>query len=396
MNWEDVEGAADWGGRALELAKRLNDTEVLVYALTSVGGAELRAGRPGGREKLERSLELATAAGLEDEIGRVFVNLALVSARQRSFALADRHLQAGLDYCDERGLDYWGLSLLACHARLKLDQGRWSAAADAASRVLRDPRSAPVPRVLARVVQGLVRARRGDPEVWPLLDSALAQAEPTGELQQMAPVVAARAEAAWLEGRRGPAIEATQAWLDAAARHRVSWEAGEFASWRWRAGLKEEIPANAAEPYARQLSGDAAAAAELWAELGCPYEAALALGDSDDERALRQALVELQEMGATPAAAIVTRRLRERGARGLPRGPRPATQKNPAGLTARELEVLELVAQGLRNAQVAERLFLSRRTVDHHVSAILRKLGVGSRTEASAEAARLGLRRQDR
>ena len=159
--------------------------------------------------------------------------------------------------------------------------------------------------------------------------------------------------------------------------------------------MTRRAPRQSAEPYARQLSGDAAGAAELWAELGCPYEAAMALGESDDERALRQALVELQEMGATPAAAIVTRRLRERGARGLPRGPRAATQKNPAGLTARELEVLELVAQGLRNAQVAERLFLSRRTVDHHVSAILRKLGVGSRTEASAEAARLGLRRQD-
>src|SRR5207302_10473976 len=121
----------------------------------------------------------------------------------------------------------------------------------------------------------------------------------------------------------------------------------------------------------------------------------LALSDADEEAPLRRALDELQRLGAQPAAAIVARRLRGRGARGLPRGPRPTTRKNPANLTAREIEVLRFVAQGLRNAQIAERLVLSERTVGHHVSAILRKLDVRTRTEASAEAVRLGLA-QDR
>lgn len=129
--------------------------------------------------------------------------------------------------------------------------------------------------------------------------------------------------------------------------------------------------------------------------MGCPYEAALSLADADDDDHLRRALDELHRLGARSAAAIVARRLRERGARGLPRGPRPSTRENPAGLTARELEVLELVAQGLRNADIAERLFLSEKTVGHHVSAILRKLGVRTRGEASAEAARLGFAGQD-
>jgi DNA-binding NarL/FixJ family response regulator len=134
----------------------------------------------------------------------------------------------------------------------------------------------------------------------------------------------------------------------------------------------------------------------MWRKIGCPYEAALALAEADDDDALRRALEELHRLGAQPAAAIVARRLRERGARGLPRGPRPTTQKNPANLTAREIEVLGLVAQGLRNAQIAERLVLSEKTIDHHVSAILRKLDVRTRGEASAQAVSLGLAGQDR
>jgi DNA-binding NarL/FixJ family response regulator len=144
-------------------------------------------------------------------------------------------------------------------------------------------------------------------------------------------------------------------------------------------------------PYAAQLAGDWEAAAAFWGAAGCPYEAALARADSDDEQQLRLAFDELVRLGARPAAAIVAGRLRRRGARGLPRGPRRTTRENPAGLTQRQLEVLELVAEGLRDSEIADRLFLSERTVGHHVSAILRKLGVRNRSQATAEAVRLGL-----
>jgi DNA-binding CsgD family transcriptional regulator/tetratricopeptide (TPR) repeat protein len=391
LNWEETESAIDWGTRALELARRLDDTGIFIYALTTVGAAEFRGDGPSGAEKLTQSLELARAAGLEDEAGRAFLNLVWLAARERWFALADRQLEPGLAYCSERGLDYWRLSLGACRARMQLDRGHWVEAGESATEVLRSRGSAPVPGVLAGAIQGLIRARRGDPDAWPLLDGALAEAEPTGELQQIAPVAAARAEAAWLEGRKRQSIEATDTTLKLGLQRLPPWEFGEVGVWRRRAGIQEAIDAEAAAPYAAELAGDHERAAGLWAELGCPYEAALALAGADDVDALRGSLAELQVLGAAPAAAIVTRRLRERGERGLPRGPRATTRDNPAGLTTREVEVLELVAQGLRNAEIGERLFVSEKTVGHHVSAILRKLDVRTRSEAGAAAIRLGI-----
>ena len=242
----------------------------------------------------------------------------------------------------------------------------------------------------------LVRARRGDPDVWPALDEALALAAPTGELQRLGPVAAARAEAAWLEGRQQDVVGETEVALDLAVRRHAPWVIGDLAAWRRRAGVAETIEDAVADPYAAELAGRGERAAELWTGLGCPYEAALVLAGADDDGAALRAFEELQRLGARPAAAIVGRHLRERGVRGLPRGPRASTRENPAGLTAREVEVLGLVGQGLRNADIAAQLFLSEKTVGHHVSAILRKLGVRTRGEASAEARRLGIAPQDR
>jgi DNA-binding CsgD family transcriptional regulator len=380
--------AIPWAERALELAKRLGETEIAVHALSTLGACR-------DYDELKESLEQARRAGLDDEFGRIFVPLCAIAVESRRHDVAAKHLEAGITFCSERGLELFRLYLLAYRARLELDQGRWSDAADTAASVLRIPRTSTTPRIVSLVVIGLLRARRGDPGQWAALDEAWTLAEPTGELPRLGPVAAARSEAAWLAGDHHAVRGASDRALALANELESEWMIGELAVWRRRAGIRDAIPTVAAEPLALQLDDESIRAATVWQELGCPYEAALALAEADDDDALLSAHRELQALGAQPAAAIVARRLRRRGVRGLARGPRQTTRDNPANLTARELEVLGLVAQGSRNADVAERLFLSEKTVDHHVSAILRKLGVSTRGQASVEAIRLGLVGQD-
>ncbi|HZO50335.1 MAG TPA: AAA family ATPase [Gaiellaceae bacterium] len=392
MAGSDADGARVWGRRALELARALGDTEATVYALTSLGGGELDADREAGTAKLEEALELAARHGLDEYVGRAHYLLVSGALRRLDFAETARALEPGLDYCSERGLETWRRYLLACRASLELQLGSWEQAAETVFLVLEDPRVAPVARSWALATLGSLRARRGDPDAADPLAEAHELTRATGEVFRMTPVAVARAEAAWLRGDLEEVPSVTDAAFSRALERGAPWESSEIAYWRWRAGIVDDVSAlPPANPYVLAIRGSWTEAAERWRALGCTYESALARADSGDPDELRAAHADLRALGANPAAGIVARRLRALGERSIMRGPHPSTRANPAGLTARELEVLRLVAAGLRNREIANRLVVSERTVDHHVAAILRKLEVRTRSEASAEAVRLGL-----
>ncbi|HWM12654.1 MAG TPA: AAA family ATPase [Solirubrobacteraceae bacterium] len=394
MNHEDGAATAEWGERAVELARSLGADDIEVNALCSIGTIELLVGGPACRATAERSLERALEAGLVEDALRSYSNLAWAAIRHRDLALGDRYLRAATDYASDPGLDLWWIYLLGYRARLELDAGRWGDAETTAALVIRYRRASLLPMVLALTALGRLRARRGDADAWSPLDEALNLAGP--ELQRIEPVAMARAEAAWIAGDHDRVVEETGRVLALAERRDARWVSGEAACWLRRAGCArssggDERARVADNPYMLELAGRADDAAARWTALGLPYEAALASAGSDDAAARRRAHRALLDMGAPAAATAVARELRRRGVAKVPRGPRAATRENPARLTARELDVLALVADGLRNRDIAERLVLSTKTVEHHVASIRAKLGARTRGEAGARAVRQGL-----
>jgi DNA-binding CsgD family transcriptional regulator len=387
----DDEQAIAWGERAIALAESLGATETLVDALITVGAAKLAAGDEVGREQLERSITLATAAGLDDLTARAHANLGFGYSDHFRFAHAARYFAAGIAFCSERDLDYFRQHLTAWLAHCRLYLGEWDEAADLAGSVLAAPNVAPVTRFAALLVAALVRVRRGEPHARSLLDEGLALAVGSGTLQRLGPIRAARAEAVCLKGDHRQTAAEALAVYDLAIERNKRWFAGELAYWRWCAGDLVVPPSIAAAPFALQIAGDWAAAAAAWDELACPYEAARARAESDNPMVLRQALATFEQLRARPAATLVRRRLRLAGAAMVPRGPRPSTWANSAHLTRRQLEIVRLLVHGHSNQQIADHLFLSPRTIENHVASILSKLGVASRADAAREAIRLGL-----
>lgn len=390
MQVSDDENALRWGERAIELAERLHENEIVCYALISIASAEVCLGDEKGQTRMAHGLQLALENGYEEQVARAYANLAEISTMQRAYAEATDYLQKGLVYCAEHDLDSMRDSMRAIQARMLLDQGDWTGAEEAVTSLLSLPPARASDPIPALLVLGLVRARRGDPGVEAALDESRDLAAITGEMQYISPVAAARAEWRWLQGNCEKCCEEAAVGFSLALVVNRPWYWGEVAIWLWRGGGMTEAPERTPAPFALQMAGDWCAAADKWEQIGCPYERALALMDGD-EAAQRNALAIFERLGARPAADKVRQRLRSAGVRGLPRGPRPATQANPYGLTNRQFEILLLLAEGLRNPEIADRLSTTPKTIEHHVSDVLAKLNVRSRADAVRLAYQLGL-----
>jgi DNA-binding CsgD family transcriptional regulator/tetratricopeptide (TPR) repeat protein len=388
---ERHEEAIALGTRAVRLARRLGDDETVAHGLTNVGTALIGgAGNERGRALLEEAHALAAGAGQDDHATRALVNLATATlARRRDDERVGDDLERALRFARARELDGYVQYLLGVRANARLLHGEW-AAAEADARASLELREQPgVSLCPALIALGRLQARRGDSEARATLAEAWRVAVATQELQRLAPVAAARAEHAWLDGDLLGTAAAARSAFELAATRGDAWARGELAFWLWRAGEPAPSHDDDPEPYARSIAGDWRGAAEAWSARGFPYESADARSEADGEAARLEALATFDQLGASRAASRLRRRLRADGVRRIPRGPRAASRAGLAGLTPRETEVLDLIVRGSTNAEIARALVIAPKTVDHHVSSVLSKLGVGSRREAGAAAARL-------
>jgi DNA-binding CsgD family transcriptional regulator len=315
----------------------------------------------------------------------IFVGDELARYDDVAVALHERALR----YMADHDLDGYFVHLLGSRARLRYERGDWTGALADADAALGRPDQPGLNRVLPLVFRGRIQAARGDDDARATLDEAAWLAKGAQDVVMVAPVADARSELFLWSGDVAAAQQVAREALQLArGLGGTAFIAGRLAYRVWRAGGEDEVPDGIADPYRWMIEGDWERAAAEWSRRGavCLRAEALAAGD---EAAAGEALRILDGLGASRAADFLRAELRRRGVVRVPRGPRRATAANAAGLTPRQADVLELLTEGLSNAEIAGRLTLSVKTVDHHISAVLGKLGVRTRGEAAAAAHRL-------
>ena len=337
------------------------------------------------------ALQIALSGGHEFRAYNAFLFLYILYCADLRNDEAEQIFNDALAYCDLH--DVGKPCLLAERAGVLEKLGRWDECVSTIGAVLDERKVTRANRMQSLSILAKVMARRGQDGYWQYLDEARDSSIGLEEREWLIFVGLARIEAYWLEGRLDAARAELARIRDASAGLAVPYRRW-LALWTRRlTGVAEPVDL---EPFASYVAGDAAHAAELWDRLGYRYEAALALLDTKEETHLRESLAWLSNLGAEAAARLVRQTMRDLGIRSIPAGTRPATKAHPRGLTVREQQILELLSQGHSNEEISARLFISVRTVEHHVSAILGKLGVTTRKDAAREALKLGLTYADR
>lgn len=382
-----------WGEQAIDMARELGDEEILSHAMNNVGTtlALPPSSRQKGIDLLQQSLELALKTRHQEHVARAYTNQVSIAVKIRDYAAAQTALTAGVQYCEERDLDSWKHYMLSFKARMNLETGHWEEAEELARHLLKYESQAPIIAISALVVVATVGMRRGNEvDVLSLLAEAREKAFVTQELQRIAPVLVAMLEYEWLTGKAVVEKNDLDKVIAMIGQMGQVYENSTFAFWLLKARQQPILLRERDEGYQASSRKEAVKAAARWKQLGCPYEQALLLWEGE-ESDKKEAIAIVHELGAQAVYEKMKQEMKEAGIKNIPRGIRKATQANPAHLTEREMGVLLLLQEGMANKEIAEKLFVSAKTVDHHISSILFKLDVNSRVKAVQEALRLGI-----
>jgi DNA-binding CsgD family transcriptional regulator len=375
-------------------AEKLGRWDIYMQARTCLATALASTDIDAGIPAIRAAIDEARERGELDALPRLYTNLSSVMGAARRYDGLMEACDAGIAACTARDQTPLEAYVRGNRALALLDLGRLEEAVAAAEDVVYGPYPKTTVALSAQIALSRARVRLGLPE-----DGALEQARrlPTSQrdLLRRVPIAIADAEAHWLDGSRpGAADQLAEVLEQVLGAWSQLWNIGETALWLAILGRAPRLSPQAwtqlPQAHRAHISGDWRRAAAQWAALGCPYEQAIALSEGD-EAEQREALAIFDRLGAAPAARKLRRRMRAEGVRAVPSGPRAARRDDPAGLTPRQKDVLLLLGGGLANADIADRLGLSAKTVEHHVSAILAALEAPSRLAAVQIARERGL-----
>ena len=389
---DDTADCVEWGNKAIEIANELKDDEILCHALNNIGSVlwKIKSSEEKGKEMLYKSLEIALKNSFHEHAARSYSNIVSNYLFFKEYELASQVLEDGISYCEERNLDSSKNYKVYLKAKIFLETGEWQHAISIAENLLANPSQLGSVKIAALAVLATIKLRKGAEDTLVYLNEAKRLAMKTKEHHRIIPVMIAELEYEWLTGKTRITEEELNLSIELIQKVHNKILNSEFAFWLEKARKKELGLSELYEPYQLLKEGKIKLAAEFWEMKGCPFEKAFALfaGNEDD---MKNALLTFQQMGAASVYEKIKMEMRAGGIKKIPRGLRGSTKSNPAQLTNRELDVLHLLHKGIQNKEIAGALFISPKTADHHISNILFKLDVKSRSKAVTEAVRLGI-----
>ncbi|MES1214610.1 MAG: AAA family ATPase [Bacteroidota bacterium] len=389
---DELEDCLHWVEKTIAMAQELNDDEILCHALNNAGSVQIKvvAHFEKGLSLLQQSLEIALKNSYHEHAARAYTNLGSDFIVLKNYPFAEKMLNEGIRYCEERDLDSWTNYMLFCKARVKLETGKWDEAFTLADRVLQYEEQATINKFGAMAVIATIHVRRGNADPLPDLLDTKAKAFKADEHQRILPAVAALLEYEWITGKELIDAVSLDVAITMAEETNNMMPNSELAFWLLLTRKRSINIGECFEGYKVSTKAEAKEAAAVWEKTGCPYEQALALyhGDEDDKK---NAIAIMQDLGATAVYQKMKEEMKQHGIKNIPRGLRTSTKTNSAFLTTRELDILHLLIENLQNKEIGSRLFISAKTVDHHISSILSKLDVNSRTKAVQEARSRGI-----
>ena len=379
-----------WGEKAISLAYELNDTETLCHALNNYGNAQINISsfNQKGFDLLKESLAIALENSYHEHAARAYTNLSSSGVIFKNYSLAEKSLKEGIQYCEERNLRSWQIYMLSWQARLLLETGKWDEAYHIAENMLTYENQWPIGKIATLTVVAIVKMRRGHEGALPLLLKANKMAFETMELQRIFPPLFALLEYEWIMGENQFDDVVLDRTIKVIKRAGKISNKNKFYYWLNRSRKQHPLLDEVFDTH-DECPSDIESAAS-WKDLGCRYEEALALFEGT-EADKRKAINIVHELGADAVYKKMKQEMRSSGIRSIPHGARKTTLSNAALLTGREMEVLQLLKDGMHNKEIATKLFISTKTVDNHISSILFKLDVNSRSKAIQKAAAIGI-----
>jgi DNA-binding CsgD family transcriptional regulator/tetratricopeptide (TPR) repeat protein len=378
-----------WGEKAIAIAREVNDQETISNALNNIGSALMldRSTQQKGIGLIRQSLEIALKNSYHEHAARAYTSIGNIGVSLKEYKIAKEALDEGLIYCEEKDIDSQKLYMLAYQARLNLETGNWKEAYSVAENLLKNENLLPILKIFALAVLTTIKIRRGDNDALPLLLEAKTIAFETKELQRIIPALLPLLEYEWLTGESYIEEEVLSHTVNRIVELGRFSKKSRFYFWLWKVGNDRLLTGKSNDENSITTVMEHAA---LWEKWGCPYEQALALFEGNDADKKR-ALMMIKELGADAVYEKLKLEMRASGIKSIPRGMRTSTRSNAANLTGRELDVLKLLKEGLQNKEIAAGLFISAKTVDHHISSILFKLDVNSRAKAVKEAIQMDI-----